>query len=755
MISRVLCRILFALLVLPASLFSADDLVPFGVAKIDITPDYPIRLTGYASRKTESEGVAQKLWAKAIAIGSDRQGPAILITVDNCGVCANVIEEIASRLKAKIGLPREKLVVASSHTHTGPMITGFAPNIFAQPIPEPQLETIARYTRELTDKIEQAALAALNDRKPARLFWSEGQVGFAANRRNAGGPKDHALPVLCARDAGGKTRAVLANYACHCTTLGGEFNKLCGDWAGFAQEFIEADHPGALALITIGCGADSNPQPRGGPDGGLEWSRKHGQALAAEVNRLLAQAMTALRAPLSCKTERVELPFQKHFTREQWEERARRPGIVGYHAQRYLARLDRGEPLPATLPYLVQRWNFGEQLALVFLGGEVVVDYVLALKKQFDPARLWVTAYANDVPCYIPSKRILNEGGYEAEDSLWYYDRPQRLAPETEEILLNAVGKLMPEKFRFDEKAAEFPPPKSPQDSLATIRTKAGLIVELVASEPLVVDPVAIDWGPDGRLWVVEMRDFPLGIDGKWKPGGRVKFLEDLNGDGVYERATVFLDEIPFPTGVTAWRKGVLVCAAPDILYAEDTNGDGKADVIKKLFSGFATENYQARVNSLQLGLDNWIYGANGLIGGRIRGLAGDQEINISGRDFRMNLDTGAFEPAAGLTQQGRVRDDFDNWFGCDNSTLLWHYPLPDHYVRRNPHVAPPDPRVNVCADGDPDLNQLFPISRPLRRFNDPHHVNRVTSACGLGIYRDTFLGEAFYGNAFVCEPVH
>jgi len=118
-----------------------------------------------------------------------------------------------------------------------------------------------------------------------------------------------------------------------------------------------------------------------------------------------------------------------------------------------------------------------------------------------------------------------------------------------------------------------------------------------------------------------------------------------------------------------------------------------------------------------------------------------------------MHPDTGEFEPAAGITQQGRARDDWGNWFGCDNSTLLWHYPLPDHYVRRNPHFAPPNARVFVPGDSDP--NELFPTSRILERFNDPETAGRTTSACGLGIYRDDLLGASFYGNAFVCEPVH
>ncbi|HXT39182.1 MAG TPA: neutral/alkaline non-lysosomal ceramidase N-terminal domain-containing protein, partial [Candidatus Angelobacter sp.] len=744
----------------------AEDAPAFqvGVAQVDITPDQPIRLTGYAVRKTESEGIEQRLWTKALAIGSDADGPALLITVDNCGVCANVIDEVAERLKAKAGIPRERIAVCSSHTHSGPCTVGFAPNIFAMPIPSGHQATIERYTRQLTDKLEQVALSALANRQPARLAWNEGTAGFARNRRvvvgtsaqfgdNALGPVDRSLPVLCAIGPDGRVRAVLANYACHCTTLGGEFNKLCGDWAGFAQQAIQRDFPGAVALTSIGCGADANPYPRGGADGGLALARQHGEELAAEVKRIIEAQMIPIRAKLSCRAKRFDLPFDKLPTRAEWEERSKQDGIVGYHAKKNLERLNRGESLPPSLPYFVQSWSFGDQLAMVFLAGEVVVDYDLRLKKEFNADRLWITAYANDVPCYIPSRRILREGGYEAETSLWYYDRPARLAPAIEDLIVNAVHDVTPREFLADPKAAEFPAPKSPEESLAAMRTKPGLTIDIVAAEPLIVDPVAIDWAADGKLWVAEMRDYPMGIDGHWKPGGRVKLLEDTNDDGKYDKATAFIDGIPFPTGVTAYGKGVLICTAPDILYAEDTDGDGKADTVKKLFSGFATENYQARVNSLSPGLDNWIYGANGLIGGTIHGSAGGKEVNISGRDFRMHPGMGEFEPASGLTQQGRVRDDWGNWFGCDNSTLLWHYPLPDHYVRRNPFFAPPEPRVFVPADADP--NQLFPLSRILDRFNDPGSAGRTTSACGLGIYRDEILGEDFYGNAFVCEPVH
>jgi putative membrane-bound dehydrogenase-like protein len=291
-----------------------------------------------------------------------------------------------------------------------------------------------------------------------------------------------------------------------------------------------------------------------------------------------------------------------------------------------------------------------------------------------------------------------------------------------------------------------------PRQSLAALRTRPGLTVELVAAEPLVRSAVAIDFGPDGRLWVAEMYDYPTGLDGKYQPGGRIRVLEDTDGDGVYDKSTVFLDNIPFPTGVTVWRKGVLVCAAPDILYAEDTRGDGKADRVEKLYSGFGTHNYQARVNSLTYGLDGWVYGSCGLFGGRIRSHRTGKVLDLGDRDFRIKPDTGEIEPATGQTQQGRVRDDWDNWFGCDNTELCRHYVLADHYLRRNPHTAPPDPAVRV--PDYPDWNRLYPI-RKVQMFPSSGPPNRVTAGCGMGVYRDDLLGADLRGDVFTCDAVN
>jgi putative membrane-bound dehydrogenase-like protein len=723
-----------------------------GTAAVNITPPYPVRLSGFGFRRAESEGVTQAIWAKALAVGDDREEPAVLITVDNLGVPEELVSAVAARLQKKAGIRRERLAVTATHTHTAPMLKGVPPTLFGMPIPAEHQKHIDRYTRELTDRLEGVALAALKARAPARLCWGIGTVGFARNRRTAGGPVDHDLPVLVVRDLKGKIRAIYVSYACHCVTLSN--NKISGDWAGYAQELIQRWHPGAVALVSIGCGADANPSS-GVTGDRVGAATEQGAEIAFEVDRLLEGYLAPVSGKLTTHLSRFDLPLDTLATREQWQERAKRGGAIGYHAQVQLARLDRGEALQTKISYSVQTWNFGDQLAMVFLPGEVVVDYSLRLKKELDPGRIWINAYADDAPCYIPSERILKEGGYEGGGAMVYYDKPARFRPGLEDRIIGAVHAQLGASFKapFDAAKLQGTRPLSPQQSLATLHTKPDLTIELVAAEPLVASPVAIDFGPDGRLWVCEMYDYPSGLDGRLKPGGRIRVLEDTDGDGHYDKSTVFLDKIPFPTGITVWRKGVLICAAPDILYAEDTKGDGKADVVRKLYTGFATHNYQARVNSLVYGLDNWVYGSGGLFGGDIRSFAGGPLHHLTNRDFRIQPDTGAIEPAAGRTQQGRVRDDWGNWFGCDNSTLLKHYPLAEHYLRRNPYIEPPNNEVYV--PDYPDSTLLFPIKSDLQLFKLSGPPRRVTAACGLGIYRDDLLGEAYKGNAFICEPVN
>ena len=435
---------------------TSPDVLPIGAAKVDITPDHAVRLTGYGGRRTESDGVAQRIWAKALALGGDEgDGPAILVTVENCGMTPDIATKVAQRLKEHAGVQRSRLVISVSHTHTGPTLKNWAPFLFGTDLPGAHRQHIDQYTRKLIDKLADVALAALANRREGRLYWTQGDVGFAANRRvlKAGlwtgfgvqpdGPVDHRLPLLVAKDTAGQLVAVVANYACHCTTLGGDFNQIAGDWVGYAQEYIEKEHDGAVALITIGCGADANPEPRGS----LALCRQHGRDLADEVSRLLAGKLKPLNAQIDCRLVHVDLPFATLLTQQQWQEQSQLGGAAAYRARQYLERLDRGEPIPAQLSYPVACWSFADDLAMVFLAGEVVVDYAIRLSREFDHQRLWITAYANDVPCYIPSRRILREGGYEADHSMIFYARPTRFSEQVEDILIEAVGNVVPATF--------------------------------------------------------------------------------------------------------------------------------------------------------------------------------------------------------------------------------------------------------------------------------------------------------------------
>lgn len=301
--------------------------------------------------------------------------------------------------------------------------------------------------------------------------------------------------------------------------------------------------------------------------------------------------------------------------------------------------------------------------------------------------------------------------------------------------------------------AFDMPPPKSPDGALASFHIRPGFRVELAAAEPVVIDPIALDWGADGRLWVVEMRDYPLGLDGKGKSGGVVKVLDDTNGDGRYDKATIFLDGIPFPSSVMPWRKGVLIAAAPDLFYAEDINGDGRADVQKTLFTGFTPGNQQHRFNGFEYGLDGWIYAANGDSGGTVKSLATGKVISISGRDFRFRPDTGEMEAVSAESQFGRHRDDWGNWFGNYNAAWLWHVTLPEHYLRRNPKLAVTSVKHDLA--NYENSTRVFPASPAMVRPNQPWSLNHVTSACSPCPYRDDYFGPDFATSVFISEPVH
>ena len=427
--------------------------VTVGAARIDITPELPIRLSGYTNRPAMAERVVQRIQARALAIGSGAEAPVLVIVAEVLAVSERLTEAVVAGIQARQPIPRERIAVGVTHQHTGPVIAGTAPFMFSRDLPAEELVLIERYAATLERKLIEVGLAALANRRPAELGWAQGRVNFAVNRRRIvdgkavgytdqpGGPVDPTLPVLRAAEvaeAGGAVRALLLNYACHCTTLKGGDNYVHPDWAGDAAARLEAAHPGAVAVVAIGCGADADPQPRG-----LAAVAQHGQAIADEVARLLAGGMRPLGAVTAAKFRRLEIPFERAVTRAELEARLSLPVMSAYPARKFLAELDAGRALPQVVRYPVQVWRFGGELAMVFLGGEVVADYALRLRRELGADRVWVNAYMNDVPCYIPSTRVLAEGGYEAERAMDFYGLPTRLAGDVEERIVGTVHALL------------------------------------------------------------------------------------------------------------------------------------------------------------------------------------------------------------------------------------------------------------------------------------------------------------------------
>jgi hypothetical protein len=454
---RLLAALPFMALVIvgPNNTFAADHPAQYavGVAAVDITPSYPVRLNGFGFRRGESEGVTRPIWAKALAIGTDSEKPLVLVAIDSLGIRLPMVEEVARRLKEKAGIEPERLAVTFTHSHTTPKVNGASDTIFSSPLLPDEQKHVDQYTADLTDWIEDVALAALADRKPARLEWAVGKVGFAINRRTPGGPVDHDLPMLVVRTAADDAiRAIYVSYACHCVTLSN--NKISGDWAGFAQAAIERAHPGAIALMSVGCGSDSNPSSGVAGDN-VAVCAEQGDEIAKEVERLLKGELKPITGRTGATLAHIELPLQPLPDRAALTTMAAKNDANSYNAQWQLAKLDRGEELLSAIDYPIQVWTFGDSLTMVFLAGEVCVDYSLRLKKELDASHLWLNGYANDFCCYIPSERLLQEGGYGGGGEINYFALPATLSPGMEEKIIAEVQRQVPTRFHREESAVE------------------------------------------------------------------------------------------------------------------------------------------------------------------------------------------------------------------------------------------------------------------------------------------------------------
>jgi putative membrane-bound dehydrogenase-like protein len=748
-----------------------------GVAVKVITPTEPMWMAGYAARNKPAEGKVHDLYAKALCLQDASGQKLVLVTTDLIGLPRPLAEAVAQAVQKKHNLPRSALMLTSSHTHCGPVLRANLIDMYG--LNEQQTRLVNAYTDQLTQDLIALIDAAMQKLEPVRLEYGQGSAGFAVNRRqvtpkgiglgvNRDGPVDRSVPVLVVRRADGQPWVIVFGYACHNTTL--SFYQWCGDYAGFAQLALEKMFPGAVAMFWSGCGGDANPHPRGN----VELCQKHGQELAEAVRAVVGGQLPPIQGKFVSRYDTITLKIESVPTREQLHaDLLSKTPAVQRRAQRLLQQLQTQGRITDTYPhYPVQTWQLGESVHWVALGGEVVVDYALRLKKELPVQKaIWVTAYANDVMSYIPSARVLREGGYEADSSQIYYGMPGKWSPAIEELIITKVK----QQAGATERLPEAPGPLTPQQELASFRLAEGFQIELVAAEPDVVDPVAMCFDSRGRLYVCEMRGYPNGGVGTGpEKRGRIRCFIDSNRDGRYDRSTIFAEGLRFPMGIVPYRDGVLVAVAPDILYLQDSDGDGIAERSRILYTGFNLANIQQMVNSLQWGVDNWVYACAGSDGGLVRSVEKPQAapVHLRHRGLRFRPDIPAsLEPTSGGGQYGLTCDECGHWFTATNSQHLRQIVLPEHYLRRHPYLPVTAVTVDIPEHGPAArVYRISPfepwrVERTTRRAGGDDAARFAaselvpggyfTSACSPCIYTGGLFPPEFAGDNFVCDPAN
>jgi hypothetical protein len=358
---------------------------------------------------------------------------------------------VLAAIEEKHRLPQDRVVAAPSHTHSGPCLVDVLPAMFN--FPEPEQQKVIAYSERLRGLLVDVVGAALGDLKPAVLAYGSGSAGFAMNRRiygddrvdfgeNPDGPVDRDVPVLRIAEPGGQVRAIVFGYACHGTTIAGgdEFYWVNGDYMGYACEYIEKAFPGATAFYLPGCGADTNPSPRAT----LTNAKQHGLELAGAVAGVLSRPMRPVGPSLRCAAARIDLPLAPAPTREKLvADAAHKDPYIQNRARLYLAMLDARKGLPTAVNYPLAAVRLGDEISFVFLAGEVVADYAIRIKRELAAEHPWTVGYAFEVPCYIPTRRILKEGGYEADSSLIYYGIYGPLLDRTEGLIFENLRELV------------------------------------------------------------------------------------------------------------------------------------------------------------------------------------------------------------------------------------------------------------------------------------------------------------------------
>lgn len=451
--NRRLLPSLLLLALLPFAAAQAEEGWKAGAASVVITPEEPLWMAGYGARSAPADGKVTELFAKALVLEDAEGKRGLVLTLDLVGIDRDYGARITAELEKRHGLAREAMAICTSHTHSGPVVARNLGPLHYYALDEEQQGKVDAYAEALLAKIVAVTSEAFAALAPARLQWGSGKCTFAVNRREnkepevpakrevgqLKGPSDHDVPVLSVRDEAGALKAVLFGYACHATVLSGQ--QWNGDYPGYAQMRLEEKFPGSVALFWAGCGGDQNPVPRRD----LPLAELYGGDLADRVADVLRAHMPELAPTLATAYREFSAPLATLPTTEEIRANLASTNRFEVARAKYLLRkIEEKGGLEGAYPYPIGVWTLGGEVDFIHLGGEVVIDYALRLKRERRGIATWVAGYANDVMAYIPSLRVLTEGGYEGGGSNVYYGLPTLWAESIEEDLVKAVHETAP-----------------------------------------------------------------------------------------------------------------------------------------------------------------------------------------------------------------------------------------------------------------------------------------------------------------------
>lgn len=742
-----------------------------GASAVDLRSDGTMVIAGGIEPHYAAEQEGQ---LRAVAAVIERPGDAKLAIVacDVLWVPRDLADAAVAEIERKTGISANCVLINATHTHHAPS-TAPAHGFGVAPAFREELQRgIVRAVEVANSRLEggEAQMyfhlghehtVGSNSRQlleDGAITWSGQQLPSEKARPTA--PFDPQLPILDFRDATGRTRALLFNHSTHTIGTRSGRDVRSPSFYGLAAQELEQELGGVVSFLEGASGSTHNVAPIVPVTDCIERIKGAVREARAEASARPVSHLAGARRPFKFHVRKFnnaeeDAKIARYMTKHA-PQSAERVREVFAEMRRQLR--DRQGAEQQTW---IQAVVFGD-VAIVGVPAEYFTVLGLEIKRRSPFEHTFVAELANDWMGYLPDREGHRLGGYQTWMGLHSFAEEgtgERMADEAvallNELAADAASKktsaLRPSGSQSKSLEDESVNARGSQSPAAEQRSfqlaDPDLKIELAACEPDVASPVALAWDADGRMYVAEMGGYPT-----TERRGRIQRLEDADGDGKYENAMTFCDGLNFPTSVMPYREGVLVTDAPDILYLEDADGDGRADVRRVEWTGFGVGSQQLRANSLHWGLDNWIYVANGRCDGDVRrpDAPADRATSIRARDFRFHPLARTGEATLGQSQFGQAHDAWGNRFLSWNTVPIRHVLLEDFDVRPFPAAAA-EAVINLAVPSD--TGQVFPVSPAPRQFNT-EQANYYNALCGLTIFTGDALGPHYAGNAFVCESL-